>query len=343
MISLGGALGGLFVGLVAPNLFNAYYEFPIGLGLCAIARGAGAVPARFAGRRWVEVARPSRRSPVYLVFLGVVMRDLVEGYTHGGPQFLRPALRPGRCRIRSTTEATRNLIHGVIDHGMQSLPGSIAGMPSRISAAASGIGIAMRALPQGVPHRIGMLGLGCGQLAAVRHAGRHHAHLRNQSAGGADLARTQFTYLRDTPARTEIVLGDARLSLEREPPQNFDLLVMDAFSGDSIPVHLVTREAFRTYFRHLKPDGILAVHISNLHLDLRPVVERASSSLGKIALLYKYGKRKSDFLCDDCQWVLVVDPMVRDRLRAFGGEVLEANAGFREWTDDYSTMRRILR
>ena len=93
----------------------------------------------------------------------------------------------------------------------------------------------------------------------------------------------QFTFLRYCKAAHDVAMGDARLSLEREPPENFDVLVVDAFSSDSIPVHLLTKEAMALYFHHLKPDGILAVHISNRYLDLEPVVEGESRALGKLA------------------------------------------------------------
>src|SRR4029077_1832237 len=95
------------------------------------------------------------------------------------------------------------------------------------------------------------------------------------------LARTQFSYLADCQAKLDIVLGDARLSLERQPNQDFDVLAVDAFSSDSIPVHLLTVEAFELYFRHLKPTGILAVHVSNKYLELKPIVGLAAQALGK--------------------------------------------------------------
>src|SRR5262249_55784350 len=141
-----------------------------------------------------------------------------------------------------------------------------------------------------------------------------------------EIARTQFTYLQDTAAQTEIVLGDGRLSLEREPAQQFDLLVIEAFSGDSVPVHLLTRAAFRTYFRHLKSDGILAVIITNRYLDLRPVVERAATDFGKLALVFNYTPHEDDFMCLRSSWVLVMLPAVRRRLRQPDtGRVIEAN------------------
>src|SRR5258706_16000426 len=99
------------------------------------------------------------------------------------------------------------------------------------------------------------------------------------------LAETEFAFLRESEARIEIHMGDARLSLEREPPQAFDVLAVDAFSGDAIPVHLLTREAFELYFRHLRPGGVLAVHISNNYLDLQPVVVSAATELRKTAVV----------------------------------------------------------
>ena len=122
------------------------------------------------------------------------------------------------------------------------------------------------------------------------------------------IAETDFTFLSDCPCRVEIAIGDARLSLEREAPENFDVLAVDAFSGDSIPVHLLTREAMQLYFRHLKPDGILAVHISNRYLDLRPVVDGISRATGRAARLVTNPEDDArDVL--RAEWVLVTAPV----------------------------------
>ncbi len=159
-----------------------------------------------------------------------------------------------------------------------------------------------------------------------------------------ELARREFTYLGDAPARVETVLGDGRLSLEREAPHNFDILVMDAFSGDSVPVHLITREAFRTYLRHLRPGGILAVNISNRYLDLRPVMARGARDVGRVALVYDVTSDSEDMLCFSNTWVLIVEDATRAALPLLrGGEVAEPPAGFRAWTDDFSNLMRILK
>jgi hypothetical protein len=140
-------------------------------------------------------------------------------------------------------------------------------------------------------------------------------------------------------------MGDGRLVLESEPSQQFDLLVMDAFSGDSVPVHLITREAFRTYFRHLKPGGIVAVNMSNAYLNLEPVVERAATDFGKLAVAYDFDPDADDFLCYACSWALVMDRATLDAHPDLKREarVLTPKRTFREWTDDYSNMFRILR
>jgi hypothetical protein len=160
-----------------------------------------------------------------------------------------------------------------------------------------------------------------------------------------DIARSQFTYLKDSPAHTEIELGDGRLVLERESSQQFDILVMDAFSGDSVPVHLITREAFREYFRHLKPEGIIAVNITNHYLDLRPVIAAAAAAFRKVALAYQYHPDEDEFLCFDCAWVLIMDPSATRAhpSLAKAGELLRPRPGFRLWTDDFSNLFRILK
>jgi len=197
---------------------------------------------------------------------------------------------------------------------------------------------------EGPPRRIGILGLGCGTLAAY---GRPGDTLRIYEINPLllDIARREFTYLRDTPARVEVAVGDGRLILESEPGQQFDLLVTDAFSSDSVPVHLITREAFRTYFRHLKPDGILAVNITNTYLDLRPVVERAAAAFGKVALVYDYTPDGNDFLCFGCSWTLIMDRATAAAHPGLqhAGKVLRQERPFRTWTDDFSNMFSILR
>lgn len=153
------------------------------------------------------------------------------------------------------------------------------------------------------------------------------------------LARSEFTYLQDCPARLDVVPGDARRSLEGESAQGFDLLAIDAFSGDAIPVHLLTAEAFRQYLRHLKPDGLLAVHISNKYLDLGSVVRMEGSALGKSSLLIVDDARE-DQICSKSDWMLVSsNPHAFEAPKWRGlGQSAPTSPYLRLWTDDYSNL-----
>ena len=345
-VSLGGAVGGLFVGLVAPNLFRAYYEFPIGLGLCAaiaflvLARGMW----RLAGL-WPRWGAPALAVVLcgYLACLGVEMWEMVDGYRVVARNFYGLLRVEDEGNPRMDEDASRQLIHGTINHGEQFLREPYRRQPVTYFCPQSGIGLAMQA-QEGRPRRIGILGLGCGTLAAYGRPGDTF-RIYEINPLVLDIARTEFTYLRDTPARVEVVLGDGRLVLESEPSQQFDLLVMDAFSGDSVPVHLITLEAFRTYFRHLKPGGILAVNITNKYLDLEPVVERAAAAFGKAALVYDYTPGDADFLCFECSWTLIMDGATAAAHPGLqhAGQVLRQERPFRAWTDDFSNMFGILR
>jgi spermidine synthase len=207
----------------------------------------------------------------------------------------------------------------------------------------SGIGHAMHARPAGANWSVGILGLGAGALAPYGKPGDLF-RIYEINPLVLSLAESEFTYLKDTPARIEVVLGDGRLTLEREPARHFDLLVMDAFSGDSVPVHLITREAFQTYFRHLKPGGMLAVNISNRYLDWEPVMERVAAAFGKRALMFDYTpKNDNDFLCNASSWALMLDrnSALPESLKS--GRVPRPRPEFRMWTDDFSNMFSILK
>jgi spermidine synthase len=132
---------------------------------------------------------------------------------------------------------------------------------------------------------VGVIGLGAGTLTTYGRPIDHYT-IYDINPLVVRIAQTQFRFLRDCMAKHEIVLGDARLSLESEPSKQFDVLAVDAFSGDAIPVHLLTRESFALYWRHLKPDGILAVHVSNKYLALGPVVALAAAEDGKQAMMF---------------------------------------------------------
>jgi spermidine synthase len=159
-----------------------------------------------------------------------------------------------------------------------------------------------------------------------------------------DIARRRFTFLDDSRATIEVALGDARLSLQREAPQQFDVLAVDAFSSDAIPVHLITTEAIAVYLRHLQADGVFAFHVTNRYLKLAPVVEQLARAHGLHATLVSDSPGATDFRYAS-DWVLVSrrDDLAGDERIGPAATRIEAVPGLRLWTDDYNNLLDILK
>ena len=195
----------------------------------------------------------------------------------------------GSLRIRDQPEtdtetALRMLVHGTIIHGEQLLDATMRDTPTSYYGKNSGIGLAIRSLQVKGPLRVAVVGLGAGVLASYCRPGDFFRFYELNPLA-RQIASSWFTFVKDCQAQHDVLMGDARLVMERQPPQDYDVLALDAFASDAIPVHLLTREAFALYFRHLKPHGILAVHISNKYLDLAPVVAADARALGKMAVV----------------------------------------------------------
>jgi hypothetical protein len=345
-VSLGGVCGGLFVGLLAPSVFHSYDEFPIGLALCALLVFRVVYPDLWRMSDWQKFAVVAILLVAvgsYVWWLRRIMDEMTFGYVLAERNFY------GQLKVREEGNsklddyACLQLIHGTINHGEQFVREPRRHEPVTYFCPDSGIGRAMRA-QEGHPRNMGMLGLGCGTVAAYGRAG-DTLRIYEINPLVVDIASHQFTYLRGTPAKVDIVMGDGRLNLEKEPSQQFDILVMDAFSGDSVPVHLITREAFQIYFRHLKPDGILAVNTTNNYLDLDPVMASAAAAVNKVAYSYLYEGDPNDPVCFTSSWALIMDSLTWDSLPALhaGARLLRATPKFRTWTDDFSNMLSILR
>jgi spermidine synthase len=206
----------------------------------------------------------------------------------------------------------------------------------------SGAGLAIRGRQKNGPVRVGVIGLGTGTLAAYGRPGDYYRFYEINPLV-IQLARTEFSFITGTGAKVETALGDARLSLEREPAQNFDVLAVDAFSSDSIPIHLLTREAFAVYFRHLQPTGVLAVHVSNKYLNLLPVVKRSADAFGKAARAVDTEDEEGDEIFGST-WVLVTasEALFQEAQWAGAGSIQPAS-GQRLWTDNYSNLFQILK
>jgi spermidine synthase len=190
---------------------------------------------------------------------------------------------------------------------------------------------------------VGVIGLGAGTIAAYGRAGDRYTFYEINPLD-IQIARERFAFLRESPASVEIIPGDARLSLERGTQQGFDVLAVDAFSGDSIPVHLLTREALQLYFGELRPGGLLAVHISNNYLNLEPVVRAAASSLGKQAVRISNPDDHPNGIYA-ASWILVGDAATFAAHARIGdaGTVLAPARGADLWTDDYSSLFPLLK
>lgn len=350
MISAGGALGGILVGLVAPHFFHAFYELPLGLVACAaltwIVLWMDKDLAWF--RRWGNAAAVLclAGTVALAIYLGKQTRDSETGARLLVRNFYG-ALKVKDSGPATEFDATRSLTHGTINHGEQFLNIARRDLPTTYYGPKTGIGVAIRAQQKsGKSLRVGVIGLGTGTIAAYGRLGDYYRYYEiNPLVLG--IAHRQFTFLDDCKCKVDVAMGDARLSLERElaqgHPENFDVLAVDAFSSDSIPVHLLTREAMELYFKHLNPDGILAVHISNRYLDLQPVVQGEAAATGHIARLV-------DTDDDDTQdvfgatWILVTNPQPGFSPEVLNqSEKLDSPRKIRLWTDDYSNLFQILK
>ena len=339
-VSLGGAIGGLLVAVVAPLVFTGYYELGIAL----------VVLAMLASLRLGTVGRIPALVSLALL-LGIAASAAYDSFRYHRDVLLATRSFYGVLRVKEygspgDESHMRRLVHGAIMHGEQYLHDRFRRQLTTYYHEDSGIGAAIRSLPEGRPARVGVIGLGTGTIAAYGRKGDVY-RFYDIDARVMDIARTQFTYLGDSAATIELALGDARLTLERDPPQNFDVLAVDAFSSDAIPVHLITREALGTYLRHMKPDGIVAFHVSNRFLDLIPVVARLAREHGAHAVLVRDDPdEEEDVRRSRSDWVLVSrDPaaLKREAIVAGGGEPAGDQPEWRTWTDDYSNLIQILK
>ena len=227
-------------------------------------------------------------------------------------------------------------------HGEEYLTGTNHNKPTTYYGISSGIGRLLATASDHSHRVIGVIGLGTGTLAAYGESGDRFRFYDIDPAV-IKIADTEFGYLRNSKANIETVVGDARLSLENEAPNGFDVLVIDAFSGDSIPVHLITREAMAVYRKHMKPDGVLAFHVSNRFLSLAPVVEKLAEDQGMHAALVADANAKPPLLKTD--WVLVA-ASEKTLMRPAIAEVAMKPPiipGLTVWTDDSNNLFRVLK
>jgi SAM-dependent methyltransferase len=338
-ISAGGVVGGLLVAVVAPLVFNAFYELGIALLALAMLAAVRFAPVNVVAR-WASLA-------MLLAVAACVVYD--------GTHFLKSVTLSERnfygvIRVKEygapdSDFYLRRLVHGVIMHGEQYMNGERRLEPTTYYLRSSGIGLAIAAAQARGPVKIGVIGLGTGTIAAYGRKG-DEIRFYDINPRVVSVAREQFHYLSDSKAAISVALGDARLNLEREPAQGFDILAVDAFSSDSIPVHLITREALGVYLRHMKPGGVIAFHVSNRFLNLPPVVGRLAKEHGLTATLVSDEGKEGDDDHTKTDWVLLArDPKVleAEQIKAAAPQPPEEKANWRTWTDDYSNLVQILK
>jgi SAM-dependent methyltransferase len=413
MVSVGGAIGGLFIGFAAPYFFNALYDLQIVVCLTALlftfmlwnAREKRAQPAPFLDESYDKIVigvltvallgytafryfaarsggaeflaapydakvllglaavialyvawrgRDALQSDIVISILAAAVSLGMAGYlardTYNTLSGSRVLVRNFYGALNVYDEETndkmgpvRVLRHGTIDHGEQFLWPQNQRFATTYYSSQSGVGLAIHQLQRDGPMNVGVIGLGAGTLTTYGRPIDHYT-IYDINPAVLEIARKQFRFLTYCMAKKEVVLGDARLMLEQEPSKQFDLLAVDAFSGDAIPVHLLTREAFALYWRHLKPDGVLAVHVSNRYLTLGPVVSLAAAQFGKKAFMVSNEEdEETEVAASD--WVLVTS-----RPGFFDQTDIKSNIGpinpvknLRIWTDDYSNLYRILK
>jgi hypothetical protein len=365
MVSIGGALGGAVVNFVAPYIFKGFWELPLGLALSWVLFLVVTLDGRKTHlNRWVfifnevllvsAVVIASVRS--YQQIRTDLINDLFIQRNFYGVLRVRQkdfyAVVPIHLGDQDITAYHRYaLIHGMTVHGYQFHDESLRDLPTSYYGPASGGGLAILNHPnRGKGMRIGILGLGVGTLAAYGQPGDVYRfyEINPDVIRLAEGENKYFSYLSNSQAKVEIVLGDARLSLEQElaagQPQNYDVLLLDVFSSDSIPLHLLDVEAFQVYQQELSPEGILAIHISNRHLDLVPVVWTLAKHFGLAKVLVN--DPGDGVITYQSSWVLLArdasllaNPSIGSHAESMDGYVSQV----RLWSDDYNNLFQILK
>ena len=328
---MGGALGGVLVAIAAPRLLKDFFELPITAALVVLTIALAALQD--------EATQLLSR-----VFLPVaVLLVILFGWSINSRGLSVLETRRDFFGVLRVERDPRGLVlmHGRVLHGAQLTEPSRRRLATTYYAPASGVGRLL--LSRTGPVRVGAIGLGVGTLAAYAKPGDL---FRFYEISPIVVALAQgdggyFSWLSEAPARPEVVLGDARTSLEREAPNRYDVIVVDAFSGDSVPTHLLTREAFELYRSHLASDSsVLALHVSNRYLNLLPVVARLAHELGLHSLVVDTDKGKPEDWALSSLWVLLSKDPEALRLEVPPDDVSTlATVGEGPlWTDEFTSL-----
>ena len=336
LIALGGALGSLVVSVFAPRVLPGDFEVAAGLVLGALLLAWKLAPV---GRIALAAGLAAA------AFTGYCVATYVDNTIANARVLKRNFYSSLRTSDEVREEGTvRKLIHGTINHGEQFVDDDKRRRPIAYFGPKAGIVLALEALRH-PGMRVGIMGLGTGTMAAWGRPGDLY-RFYEINPQVIELAQSEFSYLRDSAAKIELELGDGRLALEREPPQGFDLFAADAFSSDSVPMHLLTREALALYARHVRPGGVIVFNVTNRYLDLAPVVRRLADSLGLHARVVSHQPDDGEYqLYSATDYVLVTadpklfeTPQLKDVAR-----VIDVPPKVSLWTDDFNNLLQALR
>ena len=339
-IAGGGAAGGIVVAIAAPLVFSDYYELHLGLFGCAVLM---LVVLYTDGQSRLFRGRPSRIWLAMLVGVAVFGAMLLDHVQDSESQ-VRSISRnfygvlsvfDSQAPYNKSLQPIEMLSNGTTLHGAEYVDQRLWLVPTTYYDLNSGVGLVMCQTVRPKSWKVGIVGLGVGTLATYATPGDEF-RFYEINASDEEVARKYFHFLGECQGKVEVVLGDARLRLEREPAQNFDVLVLDAFSSDAVPVHLLTKEAFAIYLRHLKPNGIIAVNISNHYLSLGRVVEAIAEAHQLTTATVNSGLSNVGGVSSE--WILVArNPKV---IQDFGlpttGDRTQRDRVL--WTDDHASL-----
>ena len=352
-LSIGGVLGGIFVGLLVPMIFDGYWEI-----YCALFGGIILLAAVLLN----EKSSDKKISPVLvtgiaLITLGGISYSLYREY-RGFYKYIIVSERNfyGALKISELYKGTNNwqrtLVHGDVIHGMEFMQPENSRVPLAYYGPNSGVGLVLTRYPtrnkpdfQGM--KVGAIGLGTGTIATYATP-KDVYRFYELNPLVEKLARKYFKYLEESPGKVEVVIGDGRIALEKDylekGPQDFDVIVVDAFAGDIIPAHLITLEAGQLYMNNLKKDGMLAFHISNNYVDLMPVIAGMAEKLNLYFYYFFQAPDPSGPI--EAAWVILTNnkewannPKVKEYEEAYDPQTLDREY----WTDDYSAVWRLVR
>jgi hypothetical protein len=352
VLALGGVIGSLFTAIIAEHIFNQYYELIVGIVLTyilfAISLGLSnknndPSHAMFTRNKYLAYA-----SCTAVVCFGFYFNQLNSHYfqtdLHNSRNFY------GVLAVKMQTrnnQPVKVLLDGVTDHGSQSQNPSLKNSATSYYRAGTGIALALDHINKKQANKVGIIGLGTGTLATyAKHTDEYVFYELNPAV--AQVASQHFSYLADSKAHTQVKLGDARITLHNElntlGGQNYDALIVDAFSSDSIPVHLLTLEAFELYWQHIKSNGLLVMHISNNHLDLLPLINNLAVKLN--IPLRHFILASNDPEQQTTQWVVLTqdrtflqDPSIQIKATYLN---LKPNK-HAIWTDKYSNLLSVIK